>query len=193
MSSITRFLLERASEPRLEAPAPPKEVLEQAFRCAARAPDHALLRPWRYLVIEGDARIELGELFALACPDTASEQEIDKARRGPLRAPMIIVGIASPQHHPKVPEVEQIMSAAAGMTILSLALQDAGYGAMWRTGPATYHQKVHDGLGLAPGESVTGFLYTGKVAAEKPAVPRPQPREFVDQWQAPGRLLPWSE
>ncbi len=159
MSSVTRFLLDRASEPRLEAPAPPRDVLEQAFQCAARAPDHALLRPWRYLVIEGEALEALGELFASACPET----------------------------------VEQVMSAATGMAFIGLALRDAGYGGMWRTGPVTYHAQVHRGLGLAQGESIVGFLYTGTVVQEKPPVPRPETREFVENWQAPGQLASWDE
>jgi nitroreductase len=106
---------------------------------------------------------------------------------------MVIVGIASPQHHPKVPDVEQVMSAAAGMSFIGLALRDAGYGAMWRTGPMTYRSEVHRGLGLAEGESIVGFLYTGKVVQEKPPVPRPETREFVEIWQAPGQLVPWDE
>lgn len=193
MNPVTRFLLDRASEPRLEAPAPSREVLDVAFQCAARTPDHALLRPWRYLVVEGAALEALGELFAGACPETASEQEVEKARRAPLRAPMVIVGIASPQHHPKVPEIEQVMSAATGMAFIGLALRDAGYGAMWRSGGVSYHPDVHRGLGLREGESIVGFLYTGTVAAEKPPVPRPATREFVECWQAPGSVVSWSE
>lgn len=64
---------------------------------------------------------------------------------------MVIVGIAAPQSHPKVPEVEQLMSAAVGMSFLGLALRDAGYGAMWRTGGVAYHPEVLEGLGLEPG------------------------------------------
>ncbi|MFB2705134.1 nitroreductase family protein [Marinobacter shengliensis] len=191
MTSVTRFLLERTSEPRLEAPAPPRHVVDVAFQCAARAPDHALLRPWRYLVVEGEARHALGELFARACPENASEQEIEKARRAPLRAPMVIVGIATPRSHPKVPEVEQLMSAAAGMSFLGLALRDAGYGVMWRTGGVAYHPEVLEGLGLEPGESVVGFLYTGTVSGEKPSVPRPETKAFVKAWRDPDRQDDW--
>lgn len=191
MSSVTRFLLDKTSEPRLQAPAPAKDIVDTAFQCAARAPDHALLRPWRYLVIEGDARIALGELFARACPEGASEKEVEKAQKAPLRAPMVIVGIASPRTHPKVPDVEQLMSAAAGMSFLSLALTDAGYGAMWRTGSVAYHPIVHEGLGLQSGESVVGFLYTGTVAIEKPSVPRPDTRQFVATWSGPGCCEDW--
>ena len=182
MTAVTDFLLNRSSEPRLEAPAPDRETLNTAFACAARAPDHALLRPWRYLVVEGEGLEALGELFASTCANNSDEREIEKLRRAPLRAPMVIIGIASPSPHPKVPEVEQVMSAAAGMSFLGLALQDAGYGVMWRTGAVAYHSAVHKGLGLDDHEQVIGFLYTGSVSAAKPAVLRPGVEEFVRHW-----------
>lgn len=183
MTVVSEFLLNRTSEPRLEAPAPDAATLERAFACAARAPDHALLRPWRYLIIEGEGLKALGELFASTCANNSDEQEIEKLRRAPLRAPMIIVGIASPTQHPKVPEVEQIMSAAAGMSFLELALQEAGYGVMWRTGKPAYNALVRNGLGLEDSESIVGFLYTGSVSSAKPAVPRPETNEFVQRWE----------
>jgi len=135
----------------------------------------------------GKRLTQLGEAFAGACPNNATEQELKKARNAPLRAPMIIVGIASPKHHPKVPEVEQILAAGSGMTLLSLALNDAGFGTMWRTGPVAYAQSVHSALGLEEGESIVGFLYTGSVIAEKPRVPRPENSEFVEYRQSLGR------
>lgn len=181
MSSVIDFLLNRASEPRLEAPAPNTSTLDQAFACAARAPDHALLRPWRYLVIEGEGLNALGELFVAAHSHNSDEKKLDKVRKKVLRAPMIIVGIASPKHH-KVPEVEQILSAGASMSFLGLALQDAGYGVMWRTGKMAYNPVVLEGLGLEEGESITGFLYTGTVSCNKPAVPRPELADFVTHW-----------
>lgn len=182
MTAVTDFLLNRSSEPRLESPAPDPATLDRAFACAARAPDHALLRPWRYLVIEGEGLEMLGELFASTCANNSDEKEIEKLRRAPVRAPMVIVGIASPRTHPKVPEVEQLMSAAAGMSFIELALQDAGYGVMWRTGGVAYHSSVHAGLGLEEHEQIVGFLYTGTVSASKPAVPRPAVDEFVRHW-----------
>src|SRR5690606_15595309 len=99
MSSITQFILDRSSEPRLEAPVPAGAALDLAFRCAARARDHALLRRWRYLVIEGSGLVELGELFAATCAKDASDQDEEEAIRAPLAAPMLIVGIATPKPH----------------------------------------------------------------------------------------------
>lgn len=182
MNTMTRAILERSSEPRLRAPAPPRDVLDLALACAARAPDHALLRPWRYLVVEGDGLAALGELFAASAPADASEAELAKLRKSPSRAPMVLVAIASPVSHPKVPAHEQAYSCAAGAAYLVLALQAEGYGAMWRTGAVAENPRVKAGLGLSEGESIVGFIYTGTVENEKPAVPRPEVTSFVSRW-----------
>lgn len=184
MTAVINALLNRSSEPRLQSPAPDQLTLDKAFACAARAPDHALLRPWRYLVIADDGLTKLGELFASTLGAEATEKEREKLLGAPLRAPMIIVGIACHQSHPKVPEQEQTMSAAVGMGYMLLALESAGFGAMWRSGPMAHHPAVLEGLGLASHELITGFLYTGTVVNGKPGVPRPELSSFVSRWPA---------
>jgi nitroreductase len=182
MTAIIDFILARSSESRLQAPAPGPDVLEQVFACAARAPDHGLLRPWRYLVVEGEGLEHLGNLFADTYAPEADEKTLAKLRKSPLRAPMVIIAIASPVEHPKIPASEQVLSAAASATLLELALQDAGFGVMWRTGSPAYNPAVTRALGLSGQESVIGFIYTGSVVSAKPAVPRPEPAKFVSRW-----------
>lgn len=182
MTTVIEAILGRSSEPRLQAPAPDPTTLDQVFACAARAPDHALLRPWRYLVIEGDGLQRLGELFASACGPEATDKEKEKLLKAPLRAPMIIVGIACHHSHPKVPAGEQDMSAAVGMGYILLALQSLGFAGMWRTGAMASHPAVAEGLGLVSNETITGFLYVGSVSGAKPCVPRPEPTAFVARW-----------
>ncbi|AFP30587.1 nitroreductase [Marinobacter sp. BSs20148] len=182
MTAISDFILARSSEPRLQAPAPGPGVLARAFACAARAPDHGLLRPWRYLVVEGEGLERLGDLFADTYGPEADEKILSKLRKAPLRAPMVIIAIASPVEHPKIPAREQVLSAAASTTLLELALQDAGFGVMWRTGSPAYNPAVTEALGLSEQESVIGFIYTGSVVSAKPAVPRLEPTVFVSRW-----------
>jgi nitroreductase len=182
MTAISDFILARSSEPRLQAPAPGPGVLARAFACAARAPDHGLLRPWRYLVVEGEGLERLGDLFADTYGPEADEKILAKLRKSPLRAPMVIIAIASPVEHPKIPAREQVLSAAASTTLLELALQDAGFGVMWRTGSPAYNPAVTEALGLSEQESVIGFIYTGSVVSAKPAVPRLEPTVFVSRW-----------
>lgn len=185
MNPVIDAILNRSSEPRLEAPAPDASVLEQVFACAARAPDHALLRPWRYLVVEGEGLDRLGELFENSAGAEATERQREKLRKMPSRAPMILVAIASPVSHPKVPVHEQTYSCAAGTAYLVLALRAAGFGAMWRTGDMAEHPLIREGLGLKESEFIIGFIYTGTVASEKPAVPRAEVSQFVSRWPLP--------
>lgn len=184
MTVISDFILARSSEPRLQAPAPGPDILELAFACAARAPDHGLLRPWRYLVVEGEGLEQLGNLFADTYTTDADEKTLAKLRKTTLRAPMMIIAVASPVEHPKIPAIEQLMSAAASTTLLELSLQDSGFGVMWRTGSPAYNLAVKKGLGLEERESVIGFIYTGTVVRPKPAVQRPQTSSFVSRWPA---------
>ena len=65
MDALT-LLHERVSVPRLVGPAPTAEQQQAMFLAALRAPDHAYLRPWRFLVIEGSGLDALGELFGRA-------------------------------------------------------------------------------------------------------------------------------
>ena len=63
MSESLSLLHERNSAPKLTDPAPGPEALEEIFQAALRAPDHAWLRPWRFLTIEGERRAAFGELL----------------------------------------------------------------------------------------------------------------------------------
>lgn len=159
-------LHQRSSVPRLGDPLPSEEMLENIYKAAFRAADHAVLRPWRFLVIKGDSRERLGELFVQAgkARDAALDAATEaKLRSKPLRAPLILVCISSYKPHPKVPEIEQDLSAGAATQNMLTAAFAQGLGAMWRTGSLAYNPVVKDGLGLDENEKIIGFLYIGTI------------------------------
>ena len=135
-------LLSRVSAPRLTG-AVPASLLADMVQAAQRAPDHAQLAPYRFLVVTGEGRSALGELMVAArlavAPDTDVAM-LDKLRLKPLRAPMIIVGIASPTPHPKVPEIEQLLTAGIALQNMSSMAWAKGFGAIWRTGDLAYNR-----------------------------------------------------
>ncbi|WP_029573072.1 nitroreductase family protein, partial [Pseudomonas syringae] len=99
-------LLNRVSVPRLVDPAPDAAQREILFGAALRAPDHGQLKPYRFLTVEGAARERMGEMLAQALQESGAEvtpQALEKARLGPLRAPLVVVVIARLQDHFKVP------------------------------------------------------------------------------------------
>jgi nitroreductase len=179
-------LLNRVSVPRLIDPAPDAAQREILFNAAMRAPDHGQLRPFRFITVEGAARERMGELLAQALQASGSEvtpQALDKARLGPLRAPLVVVVVARLQDHYKVPKAEQLITAGCAAHSVLLASYALGVGAVWRTGELSYSPLVAKGFGLGDDEEVIAFLYLGtpqnppRVAAKVDVV------DFVSEWQ----------
>jgi len=167
--SIMNILHERVSTPRLLDPAPQGQVLQNILSSALRAPDHKVLRPARYLIIEGEARHKLGEIFVRATENKLGElsnAKIQKCRNMPLRAPMVLVAISKNITHPKVPFFEQEQTVAVGLGYILLALQAQGFGGIWRTGDMAVDELVRQELGLERHESLVGFLYIGTPEGE---------------------------
>jgi nitroreductase len=177
-------LHKRVSSPRLSGEVD-ASVLANIFRAALRAPDHAQLRPWRFLTVSGESRQQLGELFARARlqeDPSLTTAELLKVKNKPMRAPMLIVAIVSFKEHPKVPEVEQILSTGAAVQNMLVAAFAQGVGAMWRTGSLTYNKMVIEGLGLVDGEAVAGFLYLGEPEGSMKTIKELDIKEFTAEW-----------
>ena len=176
---------QRVSVPRLGGEAPRADVLQQIYKAALRVPDHGQLKPWRFLEISEDGLDQLGELFAKA--KQAEDPEISaralvKARAKPLRAPLLVVVIASPTDHPKVPEIEQLLSAGAAAQNMLIASHALGVGAMWRTGGMAYDPVVREGLGIADHEHIIGYLYLGEPQGNLRTAPELEPEGYFSTW-----------
>ena len=179
-------LTTRASAVKLGEPAPSDHLLATALRAGARAPDHGLLRPWKFLLIRGAARYRLGDVFAEALkrrkPDV-SEAVLEREEQKPLRAPLIIVVVAKVQpKHPKIPEIEQVISAGTATQNIMLAFYAQGFGCMWRTGKLAYDPNVKEVLGLEPHDHIVAFLYVGTALAVTPERTRPDHHQFIEVW-----------
>ncbi len=178
-------LHQRVSITKLTAPAPGKEQLHQLFKAALRAADHGNMRPWRFLVIEGNSLKKLGELFAQIAASSRPEitqAELERFRSMPMRAPMIIACIAKCQENPKVPRIEQIISAGAATQNLINAAFALGLGAVWRTGDMAYNPQVKKALGVESNEELIGYVYIGTPSVPV-HLPREQnPNEFFSYW-----------
>ncbi len=170
----------------LSEPAPDGADLEAILETAMRAPDHASLRPWRFLIIRGEARRRLGEIFADAlcrrdplADAAAREKELGR----PLRSPLIIAVCAEVvEGNPKVPVVEQIVTVGAAAQNMLNAAHAMGYAAIMLTGKNAHDPHVKQALGLQPKDEIVGFLYFGTPDIEVRAKKRPAAAEFVREW-----------
>ena len=176
----------------LEEPAPTDAEIETLIRAAVAAPDHGGLRPWSFIVIRGEARARLGEVFVEAARQREpglDAAELEKLRGKPQRAPLVIaVAARVDPDNPKIPPLEQILSAGAAAQQLQLAANALGYGAIWLTGASAHDALVREALGLDFDDRLVGFVHIG-TAARRPAAPtRPDPARFLHEWHEPQQL-----
>ena len=181
--SIISTLIERVSCGRLTAPAPTKEQMTQLFKAALRAPDHKGLKPWKYMVFEGDDSLnKLGDMYLQASlledPNLDESQQLRMASL-PHRAPMVVVAIAEHKGHEKVPHIEEVVSTGAGIQNMVIGAYALGFGAYWRTGPLAYNQHLKSLLGLSEQDTIVGFLYLGTSAIETKSKPVPEVTDSV--------------
>lgn len=168
------FLLTRRSRPAklLKGPGPGRAALLEILTAAARVPDHGKLEPWRFVVIEGEAKARYIAAIRARAPEAGEDG--DKGASAFEQAPVVVAVVSSPKESDKIPVIEQTLSGAAVALGLVNAALAAGWGASWMTGWTAYDRPLIEGaLGLAPGESVIGYVYIGSCDTAPPDRPRP--------------------
>lgn len=187
MTSLIESLQQRQSIALVSAPAPSPQEWDQVIQAATAAPDHGRLRPWQFRLIDGDGLNALGQLFLKAYKNNAathnitlSQEQLERTKGLPHRAPAILLVVAQVQTQHKIPIVEQVNATAAAAQNIQLALMDLGYGCMWRTGDFAFYDEVKTGLGFASHDEIVGFLYVG--TPQKQPAPR-QPQDIKSCFQ----------
>ncbi len=185
MNAHIDFLLERNSAPRLTEPAPDANALNVMLKSAFRVPDHAGLRPVRFISIENHRLGALGDVFEQALINRnpeASESQRERARKSPFRAPMIVVVVSKITEHPKVPAEEQRLSAGCSAYAMLLAAEALGYAGIWRTGDASRDPFIAKALDMKENEEVVGFLYIGTRTGEPKGLDKKLPEGCLNCW-----------
>jgi nitroreductase len=172
------FMLNRRSRPAktLGAPVPGREELTRLLTAAARVPDHGMLVPWRFVVLERPALQRLGRLAAeRAAAEGLEAERVEKAAQPYRDGNLAVAVVCVPRPTEKIPAFEQLLSAGAACLSLVNAALASGWGASWITGWAAYDQGFcREGLGLAPGERVAGMVHIGTEKVAPADRPRPE-------------------
>ncbi len=166
----------------MRGPGPDGRQLNDLLRLAARVPDHGKLAPWRFIILDGEAKAR----FAAALESIAegwSDQDKRRAALSKLKAPPLSVVVVSRHIEGNIPEWEQRLSAGAVCMNLLIAAQAMGFGANWITDWYAFDSKALALLGLGAGEKVAGYIYIG--AAEEPPLERVRPdvEAITTRWE----------
>jgi nitroreductase len=158
-------------------PVPDRAALREILTVALRVPDHGKLEPWRLIVVEKPAFARLADLAEARARDMGGDAEkIGKGRGQFDLGHLAVVVISSLKAAPKVPEVEQVLSAGALCLGIVNAAEAAGWGACWLSGwPAHDRSFITDAFGCTASESVAGIIHIATPAPDAPDRPRPDP------------------
>ena len=184
MDAITN-LLTRNSPRELSSPIPSKDEMHEIYQAALRAPDHAWLRPSRFIEVTGKGLEKLSKVFVELARnefEDVTPMQMEKYESAPFRAPMLIILATKINEHPKVPKVEQMLSTATAAQTILLALHAKNYGGIWRTGKFAFNKKLAEYFDLTPDHEVVGYLYVGTPSGTQKKIPQLDVDKFVTRW-----------
>jgi len=110
------------------------------------------------------------------------EESLNFQRAMFLRAPVVIAVISKAAPHPKIPEWEQVLSAAAVCQNMLIAATALGFACAWNTDWMAYDAGMAKIMGLSLQERVAGFVYLGATTAPLEDRPRPDPFSLLTRW-----------
>ncbi|WP_081770375.1 nitroreductase family protein [Brevibacterium sp. VCM10] len=180
---VLHALSTRRSISKVDPETPNDSDLLEIIRSISSVADHKSLRPWRFLIIRGNDRYRLGDALDEAAGVVRKPGETNTK---PLRAELLLALVSSPVDHDKVPEWEQHATAAGAGHLLELALWQAGWGVMWRSGTLTNTESVRRLHRLDDHELLMGWFYIGAVPERyrqrltTSTRPLPKPEQFLD-------------
>lgn len=168
---------------RLESPGPDAAQIEQILLAASAAPDHGQILPWRFVLVPGEARSKLAEVFATALRERdagATEAEIGRAREKAHRAPLLMLVLVDAQRgDPDIDLFERIVSAGCAVQNMLLMATAMGFGSALTSGKALKSHGLRKLFDLTEGEHALCFVNIGSVKVRKGARTRPALRDYL--------------
>ncbi len=181
------FLSTRRSRPakQFTGPVPDKAQLTEILTLATRVPDHGKLEPWRLVVLDRPAMARLADLAESRAHALGGDAEKVAKGRGQFDlGQLAVVVIASPKDAPKVPVIEQTLSAAALCMNLVTVAEASGWGACWLSGwPSHDRDFITAAFGCTASETVAGIVHIATPGSDGTDRPRPDLTRIVT-WPA---------
>lgn len=193
MTTVFDVIKSRRSIGLMKPERPPREQIERILEAATFAPNHHEVEPWKFIVLAGNSRVQLGNLLAEILAEKLDETTGEKAqavlakeRAKPLRAPLLIAAVSLEPNQPKVVDIENYAAVCAAVQNMLLVIEEEGLAAIWRTGAPIFEPRVKEFLGIQPHEHIVGFVYVGY-----PAVPKPE--RFPTPFQQKTEWRGWDD
>jgi nitroreductase len=179
LSSFEAIASQRRSSLRVDPDkAIPDDLIDRLIVLAATAPNHKRTFPWRFRIITGTGRAELGGALAQDLVDAGhDEAKIEKARSKYLRAP-VVIAVAAIAGEDATMTAENRDAVSAAIQTLLLGATAAGLASYWSTGAAMTSVRLRDFCGFNATDTTVGLIYLGCPIGDPPPIDRPAPESL---------------
>jgi nitroreductase len=164
-----------------------KEQIELLLNNAVWAPTHGMTQPWRFIVFQDNALIELSEaLGSIYLSEIPKEKQLDsklgKLMSRPKMASDVIALILDREEGTKISEEDDFAAISCAVQNMHLTATAQGIGAFWSTPGIIKSGLFNEFLGLNKGQRCIGLFYLGYPAIEWPKGQR-KPIEYLTEWK----------
>lgn len=146
-----------------------KADIEKVLEAANWAPNHKCTEPWRFKVIQGEAKTRLGSFLSKKYEELDSRpkaMKIKKLQENPQKANTIIAICLQRDPKESLPEWEEVAAVAMAVQNMWLLCTEMGIGSYWSSpGLIKY---MNEFFTLNEGEKCLGFFYMGNFDGEFP-------------------------
>ncbi|EDM45152.1 hypothetical protein SCB49_03489 [unidentified eubacterium SCB49] len=140
-----------------------EEEIKTMLEAANWAPTHRRTEPWRFKVLRGDAKTELGSFLAATYKEKTekfSEMKYKKISEKMTQSAAVIAICLQRDEKASVPEWEEVAAVAMAVQNMWLVAHEMKIGGYWSS--PSFISEMHHFFNFNEGERCLGFFYLGK-------------------------------
>lgn len=165
-----------------------REQIELLLNNAIWAPSHGLTQPWRFVVLQDNALMQLSEVLGNAyLSETPKELQNDKKLikliNRPKLATAVIALIVDREKNTKISEADDFAAVACAVQNMHLTATAQGIGGFWSSTNMVKTQQFREFVSLTEQQVCIGLFYLGYPEIEWPKGQR-KPIEYVTTWKS---------
>ncbi len=141
-----------------------KEFIQMLLENANWAPTHRLTQPWRFKIVQGNAKDRFGAFLSDTYTDITSDDEFSPFKHKKIRnncesASAVVVICMQRDPKKRIPEWEEIAATAMAVQNMWLTCTANGVGCYWSSPKLIDY--MSDFFDFEDGERCLGFFYLG--------------------------------
>jgi nitroreductase len=150
-----------------------REQIELLLNNAIWAPSHGLTQPWRFVVLQDNALLQLSEVLGNAyLSETPKELQNDKKLikliNRPKLATAVIALIVDREKDTKISEADDFAAVACAVQNMHLTATAQGIGGFWSSTNMVKTQQFREFISLTEQQVCIGLFYLGYPEIEWP-------------------------